>query len=280
MTWGVMLLVLLGACLHAVWNVQLRAGEDRLRGTVMVAIGAGMVTLPALIVLPLPQRACATMLALSVLIHLLSFLLVALAYQRAELSIVYPLTRGSAPALTTLAAVVLVDESPSLLAWLGVAAISLGACTLVGVARRSGMWRNPSVALALLNALVIVCYTLVDGMGARLSGHAFSYTAWVIFFTAALTLLGFVAVDRHRAWQHLAARWPTAVFGGACLYTSYGLALWAMTRAPIALVGALRETSIVFGVVLAAAVLKERITLRRGLSIAMIVAGAIFLKAG
>lgn len=280
MTWGIVLVVLCGAGLHAVWNVQVKAGEDRLRGTIMVAIGAGAVTIPALIALPLPERDCAAWLLLSVLIHLLYFLLLALSYEKAELSVVYPLTRGSAPALTTLAAMVVVNEFPSLLAWGGVASISLGACILAAMPRRGGEGRGASIILALVNALVIVCYTMVDGMGARLSGQPLSYTAWMIFFTAILVLLAFVAFERNRALHHLAGRWPMAVFGGACLYTSYGLALWAMTRAPIALVGALRETSIVFGVLLAGLILKEPITRRRSFSIGLIVAGAVLLKAG
>lgn len=279
MTWEIMLLVLFGASLHAVWNIQVKAGEDRLRGTIMVAIGAGVVTVPALIVLPLPRPGCALLLILSVLIHLFYFLLVALAYQKAELSVVYPLTRGSAPALTTLVALVVVNESPSLLAWAGVALISLGALVLIGGVRYQENWRR-SLFLAFTNSLVIVCYTIVDGLGARLSGHSFSYTAWMIFFTAVLVLLVFVAVERREALHHLAAKWPMGVCGGACLFTSYGLALWAMTRAPIALVGALRETSIVFGVVLAGSVLKERITAKRWVSIALIAGGAVFLKVG
>lgn len=280
MGWEIVLAVLFGALLHALWNVQVKAGEDRWRGTILVAIGGGMVTIPALVALPLPASACVTFLCGSVLIHLLYFLLLAFCYQKGELSVVYPLTRGSAPALTTLAALVLVNESPSLLAWSGVASISLGAVVLIAVGQRGGIRYSPSVLLALLNALVIVGYTMVDGVGARLSGHPLSYTAWLLFLTAALILVAFLVRERRRALLHLVAHWRVAVVGGACLSTSYGLALWAMTRAPIALVGALRETSIVFGVILAGCILKEPITTRRWLSIGLIVAGAVFLKVG
>ena len=134
------------------------------------------------------------------------------------------------------------------------------------------------VALALGNALVIAAYTLVDGTGARLSGSAASYTLWLAILTAAPFAV-WVLVRRRAAFVAFArTNWLLGAAGGVATTASYGLALWAMTEAPIALVAALRETSIVFGTIIAALVLRERITAPRLVATGVIVAGAVVLR--
>ena len=125
---------------------------------------------------------------------------------------------------------------------------------------------------------MIVLYTLVDGLGARFSGNAFSYTGWMLVLTALCFFAAVSVIKGPRVLYAIAGKWQKSMVGGACTFASYGIALWAMTLAPIALVAALRETSILFGVALAAFTLKERISGTRCLSVAMIAAGAVAIK--
>lgn len=273
----VMLVVLLSALLHAGWNALVRAADDKAASTLAVVLGAGMLALPLLPWLPLPAAPSRPYLLASALIHVAYFSLVARAYRQADLSLAYPVMRGSAPVLAALAAALLLGESPPPGGWLGIALICAGVLTLAGQARPGG-GHGAALRLALLNAGVIAGYTLVDGQGARLSGHAFSYTGWVFLLTAAL-MLAQAWRQRGRAvlaQTRTAAR--AAVLGGGGTLAAYALVLWAMGQAPIASVAALRETSIVFAALIGALFLHERIGRARLLAIALVLAGAAALK--
>ena len=275
MSLGVMAIVLFAAALHAGWNALIRASSEKFQNTVLIVLGAAVWTAFLLPLAPLPAVESWPYLAASVLIHVAYFSLVAFSYQGGELSFAYPLMRGSAPALSAVAAALLLNESPSLGGWAGVLLISCGVLVLAGDSWRSGTFRVAPTMFALANAAVIVVYTLVDGQGARLSGHAFSYTGWMFLLTA-LLLLAISALGHGReALQCIRWGWRRGLLGGACTLASYGLALWAMTRAPIALVAALRETSVVFAAIIAASFLKEPITRLRYASIITVSAGAV-----
>jgi drug/metabolite transporter (DMT)-like permease len=149
---------------------------------------------------------------------------------------------------------------------------------LVVYSWRSSAFRAAPTLFALTNACVIAVYTLVDGQGARLSGDAFSYSGWMFLLTAPLLLAISAAGQGREVLQSIRKGWCRGLLGGACTLASYGLALWAMTHAPIALVAALRETSVVFAAIIAAAFLKEPITLLRYASIFTVGAGAVAIK--
>lgn len=273
-----MFLVLFGAALHATWNAIIKAGSDTLLDTILVTCGAASIAALALPFVPLPEKASWPYLAASVAIHFGYFSLVALAYRTGELSYAYPIMRGSAPPLTAVVAAVIVREPMSLGAWLGIALISAGILTLTGDSWRSGRLHFATCGFGLLNAIVIVAYTLVDGIGVRLAGNAWSYILW-LFVLIPFPLLGLVLLTRPRAFvTQLHTRWKPGFLGGVCTTSSYGLALWAMTVAPIALVAALRETSVIFGTVFASLFLKERFGLVRYLAAAAVTAGAVAIK--
>ena len=277
---NVLLLVLFGALLHALWNALVRSSGDKLHGTLLVVWGGGVLAALMLPFLPLPAQPSWPYLAASVLIHVLYFSLLAFSYRQAELSLAYPLMRGTAPALTALAAAVLLQDSPSPGGWAGIALISTGVLLLAGGAWRVGMLPASTVAPALGNALVIACYTLVDGQGARLSGHAMSYNGWIFVLTAPAMLGVAWALRGRSVVQQTLPGWRMGLIGGACTLASYGLALWAMAQAPIASVAALRETSIVFAALLGLLFLKERISRLRYASIFLVCAGAVAIKLG
>lgn len=278
MAFDVMLAVLLGALLHAGWNALIRGSADRTLDTVLVATGGGMIAACALPFASLPAAASWPFLIASGVIHVVYFLLVALSYRHGELSFAYPIMRGSAPAVSAIAAALLLSEWPATGGWLGVLLISGGVMLLAGESWRAGAFHGRTALYALATAAVIVVYTLVDGVGARLSGHAFVYTGWVLVLTA-LPFTGIFLIRNGAATRaYLRRHWRRGLFGGACTLGSYALALWAMTQAPIALVAALRETSVVFGALLAATLLREHISRTRWAAILIVVAGAAAIK--
>jgi uncharacterized membrane protein len=136
------------------------------------------------------------------------------------------------------------------------------------------------LVLALINAGVIACYTLIDGVGVRKSGAPVAYTLWVFLLTG-IPLAAWALVARRAEFcAYVTRHWRLGVIGGVGTVASYGLALWAMTQAPIATVAALRETSILFGVVISAWVLKEHLTRVRIVAACVIAAGAMLLRLG
>jgi len=270
--------VLVGALLHAVWNVLVRSASDKFLNTALVVGGAGALTACWLPFAPSPAVESWPYLGASVLVHVAYFSFVALSYRDADLSFVYPLMRGSAPALSAVVVAFLVHESPSPGGWVGVLLISFGILLLAGDSWRSGSLRLAPTAVALANGGVIVIYTLIDGVGARLSGHPVSYTGWMFLLTAFPLLIASFARQGRKAARNFRLNWGKGLVGGACTLSSYALALWAMTHAPIALVAALRETSVVFGTLIAVGFLRERVSPLRFLSILIITAGAIAIK--
>lgn len=279
LTWPVAAAVLAGALLHAGWNALVKSSSDKaLDNAVMSALGA-LVALPALLVVGLPAPASWPFIAASVAIHVGYYLALTRAYQHGDLGLTYPVMRGTAPVLVALTAALTVGETMSALAWAGVMAISAGVLAL-GLAPRAHASRA-AVAYALANAVLIALYTTVDALGVRRSGSALAYVLLLFFVNGwpfALLVLA------RRGWSQVGPyarrRWPLAIAGAAASLASYGLALWAMTRAPVAVVAALRETSVLFAAVLGVWFLKETFTARRAAGTAVIVAGVVALRLG
>jgi drug/metabolite transporter (DMT)-like permease len=271
------LAVLFGALLHASWNAAIKSGRNTFFDTVLVAAGAGLIAAVALPFLPSPAPESLPYLVASSALQIVYFVLVAAAYRTADMSYAYPLMRGTAPLIVAAASGALIGESLSGRAWIGVLVICSGVLALTLVYRRSTPSLVPT-AFALCNAMVIASYTLVDGIGARLSGHTFAYTLWLSLLTA-IPLLAWTGWRRRAAFvSYSGTRWLVGLAGGFCTVGSYGLALWAMTRAPIAATAALRETSILFGMLISVIVLKERVGSARLAAGAFIALGAAILR--
>ena len=251
---SVVAVVLLAAVLHAGWNIVVRAGPDRRRETALVVAGGAVLAIVMLPFLPVPPLATWRYLLISAGLNAVYFALIAEAYARGGVALAYPLMRGVAPMLAALAAWAVLGEVLPPAGWIGIATICLGVGAL---ARRRGVPGERVVArLALANAMVIAAYTLNDAVGVRLSGAPLAYVLWLFPLTAIPTLLWL-----HRRTPPRPPTWQEALrgLGGAgCAIGSYGLVLWAMTRAPVAPVAALRETAILFGVLLARLLLGER----------------------
>jgi drug/metabolite transporter (DMT)-like permease len=276
-----MLVVLLSAALHAGWNALVKSGVDPLVDTVAVTIGVTAVGLTAIGFLPVPASPSWPFLAASVALHLVYYGLLILAYREGDLSLMYPVMRGSAPAITAVMAALILGERPTWGGWAGILLVSIGVLMLAADAPRPqpGLSRFKPLLFAFLNAGVIVAYSLVDGTGARRSGHAFGYTIWMMTIACAL-FSGLLLPGRsRRIMAGVRHNRMKALLGGACTLGAYGLTLWAMTRAPIAPVAAFRETSIVFSALLAVFFLKETISPLRYVSIGVVTLGAVAIKA-
>jgi drug/metabolite transporter (DMT)-like permease len=269
----VTLAVLGAALLHASWNVLVKSGADKELETINIAVGSGLVALVLALFLPAPAPASWPWVAASAIVHILYFIFLAGAYRWGEMSYTYPVMRGGGPMIVALVGALVLGEVLPLHATLGIVFICAG---ILGFA--SGRHDRRATAFALANAVVIAAYTLVDGRGARLSEAPASYTLW--FFAANGVVIAIYGwLRRGRAiGSYFVNHWKRAIAGGACAVAAYGIALWAMTRAPIAIVAVLRETSVIFAAVIAAVVLKEKFTRRRLAATGAVMVGLIALK--
>ena len=273
---SVFAIVIVAAALHAGWNAIVKGGGDTLLTTVLVTGAAALIAVVSLPFLPPPAQGSWPFIAASALLQVAYFALVARAYRVAEMSLTYPLMRGTAPLLVALVSVVWLSEPLSVFGWLGLGVICAG---ILGMAVAIPRGANKAgVGLALGNAVIIAGYTLIDGAGVRRSGAPAAYTLW-IFLLSGVALL-FWALMRRRSVLHgyIRRNWHLGLMGGAGTIGSYGLALWAMTVAPVAVVAALRETSILFGTAVSALVLHERVGLARVVGVCIIAVGAILLR--
>ncbi|HYL18546.1 MAG TPA: EamA family transporter [Burkholderiales bacterium] len=278
MTLGLMLLVLFAAALHAGWNAIVKSSPDKSSDVVLVAASAAAIAATTLPFIPLPTISSWPYLLASVAIHLAYFSLVGLAYRHGDLSYAYPLMRGSAPLITTGAALLLVGETLRGGGYVGVLLLSAGVLALSFDGFRNGNVHMRATGYAIANAFVVALYTLVDGIGVRLSGNALSYAQWLFFLNAIPLVVLALSTRRAPLLSAARARWKILLLGGLCTIGSYGLVLWAMTRAPLALVAALREMSVVFGTVFAAVFLKEKFGMLRYVAAGLVTAGAVAMK--
>ncbi len=286
LTWPVVAAVLLGALLHALWNALIKSSTDKPLDTALVHVLGSVLALPVLLAIGLPQPAALPFIAASVLVHIGYFIALAGAYQHGDLSLTYPVMRGLAPLLVALASASLIAEPPSAGAWAGVLAITLGV-VLVGLSHPGQVLTHRKALLyALANALIIAVYTVVDGLGVRTElaagGSPLRY-ALLLFVLNSLAYPLLVwrqrgAAGRAQMLAYVRRRWPLAALGSVASISSYTIALWAMTQAPVASVAALRETSVLFAAVLGSWLLKERFGLQRALGTAVIVAGVVALR--
>jgi drug/metabolite transporter (DMT)-like permease len=203
--------------------------------------------------------------------------LVARIYRVADMSIGYPVMRGTAPMLVAMVSVLFLQDAPGPAALAGVVTICAG-ILCIGLPGDAPPRKSGGLELALLNAVVIAGYTLVDGTGARLSQAPASYTLWIFLLRGAV-MIGMVLPSRASDLvRHFKDHWSAAVLGGCGTVISYGVALWAMTLAPIAIIAALRETSILFGIVVSGLFLHERLTPARVAGACILVIGVIVLR--
>lgn len=275
----VVLIVLLGALLHASWNAVVKSSGDKFLNVVMVIAVAGLAAAAALPFFPQPASASWPYLLVSSVLQVVYIVLVSKAYRHGDMSLAYPLMRGTAPLLVALASGPLIGEALPALRWIGILLVSAGVLAMALESRQRGGGAGRTAATALLNACFIAAYTVTDGIGVRLSGASVAYTLWIFVGHALPLLIWALARQPLQFGAHLRRRFGTALFGAFATLASYGSALWAMSlNVPIASVSALRETSIIFAAGLSVLLFKERLGKWRWAGIALICGGVAVIR--
>lgn len=267
--------ILFAALLHALWNTLVKSAPDKFLTTTLVTASATLLAVVLLPFLPAPLAASWPYIVLSAVLQVVYYTLVARVYHIVDIGQAYPIMRGGAPLLVAVLNLFIQKEVLPPAAWLGVCVICVGILCMATLHSRS---QRSGVILSLLIAAIIASYTLVDGMGVRLSHAPAAYTLWIFLLTG-LPLLGWSVVRNPARIGHYALKnWSYGIIGGASTIVSYGLALWAMTYAPIAVVAALRETSILFVTLISVFILHETVSRRRILGACVIAMGAMILR--
>ena len=275
----VFLAVLAAAACHAGWNALLKLRVEPIVATSLVATASGIIAVPFAILAGLPSPASWPYVLASVAIHIVYYLTLAQAYRFGDLGQVYPIARGTAPLMTAILATFWLGEGLGRYGWIGVIVLAAGILLLAVRGRRAlERFDARSVGFALLTSLTITTYTLVDGIGARVSGSALQYTVWLFLLSGgAMAVYGFARIGRRLA-ADFAANWQLAIAGAALSTAAYAIAIWAMTVAPIALVAALRETSVLFAALLGMVLLREPMLPARITAACLVLAGVVLLR--
>ena len=278
LSWPVVGAVLFAALLHASWNALVKSSQDKDLDMATIHLIGSFMAIPLVALVGWPKAEAWPFIAASVVIHIGYYLALTGAYRHGDLGLTYPLMRGVAPLLVALSATFTLGETLSPLAWAGVIGISCG--VLVLGLNRHALEAPKAVAFALANAVIIAVYTVVDGLGVRASDNALQYVATLFLFDGWPFALLMFATRGPALGRYARHRWPLATIGACASLGSYGIALWAMTRAPVATVAALRETSVLFAVLLGVWFLKESLTPRRVFGAAIISCGVMALRMG
>lgn len=275
----VFIAVLFAAACHAGWNALIKVGLDPLSTTTVISVGAGVVSLLFLPFVGLPAWAAWPWLITSIAIHLIYFAALIESYRTGDLGQVYPIARGSAPLMTGAVTAIFVGEQLSAIGWLGLLTLVAGVLLLSARGGRElAQIDRRAVGFALFTALTICAYSVVDGIGARLSANPNAYSLW-LFVGMAMVMVPYALYrDGQKMLPAMHRYWQRGFAGGALQLLSYGIAIWAMTVAPIAIVAALRETGVLFGAAIAVLVLKEPLRAMRVVAACLIVCGLILIR--
>jgi drug/metabolite transporter (DMT)-like permease len=275
----VFLAVLFAAACHAGWNALIKVGLDPLSTTTLISIGSGVVALMFLPLVGVPAWPAWPWLIASVVIHLVYFASLIESYRTGDLGQVYPIARGSAPLMTAVATTIFVGEKLSLIGWTGILALVVGVLLLSARGGRElAEIDRRAIGFALFTALTICAYSVVDGIGARHSSNPNAYSLWLFIGIAVVMVPYALYRDGADVIPAMQRFWRRGFGGGALQVLSYGIAIWAMTAAPIAIVATLRETSVLFGAAIAVVVLKEPLRAARIVAAFLIVCGLILIR--
>ena len=271
--------VLAAAALHAGWNAFLKVKLEPFLAMTLITGAGGVAGIPLLIAFGFPKLEAWPWLIASVVIHLGYYFALTEAYRRADMGQIYPIARGGAPLLTAAASIFVLREPIGLMAGLGIAVLGSGIMLIAFLGRRAQSKFDPvAIGFALLTAGIVCAYTLVDGIGARIAGdpHAYSAALFVIdgipLVVVAIWLRGFSGLAPMREFL------GRGFLGGAMSLAAYWIAIWAMTVAPIAIVAALRETSVLWATLIAVVFLKEPFVGARAVAAVLIVLGVVLIR--
>lgn len=274
MTLGVLLAVLAAAFLHALWNALIKVGSDKMAAMVGLSVMEVPIGLAVALSRPWPQAEVWPYVIAAGCAHFGYKFFLTGAYQRGDLSRVYPLARGAAPLIVAVVSWLALSDVLTLGEAIGVGVLGLGIILMARGVFAGGEERR-LIPFALGSATATATYTLIDGLGARVSGDAVAYVGWVFVADGVFFTLGMLAWKGRQVLPPAGRVWGMAAIAAAASYGAYAVSVWAMTVAPIALVAALRETSILFAVLIGWLVFGERMDRAKAVASFMIVAGVI-----
>ncbi len=271
--------VLCAAAAHAGWNAVIKRELEPFTTTILISLAAGLVALALTPFTGLPAAAAWPWVIASVIIHLGYFIGLIEAYRAGDMGQVYPIARGAAPLMTAAVSTTWLAEPLGVLGWTGLILL-VGGVFLLSLrgGNELGRLNRHAVGFALFTAVTVCSYSIVDGIGARASGNSSGYA--VVLFAGIGVVLAVYAVWRRgpKILGDMVPLWAKGAIGGALQLGSYWVAIWAMTLAPIAIVAALRETSVLFGALISVVVLKEPLRASRVVAAVMIVAGLVLIR--
>lgn len=277
MTLGVFLAVLGAAFLHALWNALIKLGTSKVGGMVILSIVEVPIGLAAVLLTPAIDPVALPWVIAAGCTHFAYKVFLTYAYDRGDLSRVYPIARGAAPMAVALVGAWLLDDAVSAGEYLAIGVLAGGILLMARGIFTSGEDRR-LLPLALGSALATAGYTLIDGMGARVSGSPAAYVAWVFVADGTFFTLGMLALRGPCVIPRDRRAWRTGAVASVASYGAYAVSIWAMTLAPIAVVAALRETSILFAVVIGWLAFGERMGRDKAVAALVIVAGVMLLR--
>lgn len=278
MTTAVFFAVLLAALLHACWNAIVKSGADKVVSMSAVIGGHIVPGLVGMTIFPAPGWQAWPWIVASVVLHTGYQAFLMRAYRLGDFAQVYPIARGSGPAVVALISTLFLGLAFSGLQWMAIGLVCVGVVGL-GLARQADGLRNgPAVAAALITGLFIAGYSLSDGLGARASADGVGFIMWAMVINSLVFLASSVFWRPGLVPEIFKSAQPAFWIGGAGSVGAYALAVWAMTHAPIAMVTALRETSVLFGLALAAMFFGEKVGMARIAAALMVVGGVILLR--
>ncbi|RWR32279.1 peptide ABC transporter permease [Sinirhodobacter populi] len=278
MSLTVFLAVLAAAFLHASWNALLRLGGSKIQAMAMLSCTEIVIGLAIVASRPLPAPGAWKWLAATTVAQVAYKFFLARAYEEGDLSRVYPLARGTAPMLVALVTAVFALDHIAATGYLGIAVLGCGILFMARGVFTDGESRK-MLPFAAGSAIATASYTLIDGIGGRVSGDVVAYVGWLLLFSGAGFAGGMVALRGPGLIRGQSARaWLTAGLAATISYIAYAVSIWAMTRAPIALVAVLRETSILFAVLIGWLAFGERMTRAKALAAGLIVVGVVMTR--
>jgi drug/metabolite transporter (DMT)-like permease len=270
--------VLFAALLHAGWNALVKLGLDRFSSILFLALVQGAIALALLPFFALPAPAAWPWVLAGAALHSGYKLFLIRAYGHGDLSQVYPLARGAVPLIVTASGALFLGEGMGWPRLVAVLAIAAGIMLMARRERGAAGLTRLGLAFALGTACFTAAYTIADGVGARIAGTASGFTMW-LFVLDGLLMLGWGMATRGRAViLALLPAWRRGLAAGGMSLGSYWIAIWAFTQAPLAMVAALRETSVLFAMLIAFFLLEERVGKWRWAAGALILAGIVLMR--
>lgn len=277
MSFTVLLAVLGAALLHAGWNAIIKTGLSKQTSMFLLSVGHAAIGFCVALTKPFPEAEVWPWLLASGLIHMAYQLFLAFAYEQGDLSRVYPLARGAAPMMVLVVSVLFLSDPMGVMDYVGVLVLGLGIAFMARGVFTNGESRR-LLPFAFGSAMATAGYTLADGLGARVAGDPLQYVGWLmmlsaLFYTPAAIVLRGVEVIRASRRD-----WIMGLIAAAASFAAYAIAVWAMTVAPLALVAALRETSILFAVLLGWLLFGDRMDRGKIIAAVLIVSGVVLTR--